>query len=304
MMLSSVVIISTPLLLLFQQSLLYMNDSRRNAVRLFIMTVLLLSLFPLPLASADDAGNSAIRGEIISKIVENTLGKGLRIISIDNPEKSPVEGWKQTRVWIESVYGETPVLFYSKEDGTFIFAGSIFSSSGENLTRRDVGETRAKSIEPEKMSLNPDYMIGRNDAAVKTVLWLGTDAYSKELFGTFYELYQTNRDKIVLYVKFYPKSKSDRQKMEALTCFKNESLAKGFQVIYDAHPDWGSAEDLEAFKKTGDPQACRAEQVAEDLRTAAVLKLPPHPIAFVNGRMVIEQPTREHIVKIAGGALQ
>ena len=102
---------------------------------------LILFIFSLSIAFAEEAGTSAGESEIIQKVVEKTLGKGVKIIRTDNLEKSPIEGWKQTRVWIESVYGETPVLFYSTGDGKFIFAGSIFSSSGENLTRKDVGET-------------------------------------------------------------------------------------------------------------------------------------------------------------------
>jgi hypothetical protein len=265
---------------------------------------LILFIFSLSLAFAEEAGTSASESELVQKVVEKTLGKGVKIIRTDNPEKSPIEGWKQTRVWIESVYGETPVLFYSTGDGKFIFAGSIFSSSGDNLTRKDVGETRARVIELEKMEPNPDYMIGKNDAAVKSVLWLGTDMYSKELFETFYDLYKKNQDKVVLYIKFYPKSKPDREKMVALTCFKNEALVKGLQVIYDAHPDWGSSEDLAAFQKTGEPEACNEEQVLKDLKNAATLKLPPHPIAFVNGSILIDKATRENVMKLAGTELK
>ena len=265
---------------------------------------LILFIFSLSIAFAEEAGTSAGESELVQKVVEKTLGKGVKIIRTDNLEKSPIEGWKQTRVWIESVYGETPVLFYSTGDGKFIFAGSIFSSSGENLTRKDVGETRARVIELEKMEPNPDYMIGKNDAAVKSVLWLGTDMYSKELFETFYDLYKKNQDKVVLYIKFYPKSKPDREKMVALTCFKNEALVKGLQVIYDAHPNWGSGEDLAAFQKTGEPEACNEEQVSKDLKKAASLKLPPHAVAFVNGNMLIENATRETIMKLAGTELQ
>jgi len=154
------------------------------------------------------------------------------------------------------------------------------------------------------MEPNPDYMIGKKDAAVKSVLWLGTDMYSKELFEAFYDLYQQNLDKIALYIKFYPKSKPDREKMVALTCFKNEALVKGLQVIYDAHPEWGSSEDLAAFKKTGEPEACNEEQVSKDLKIAATLKLPPHPVALVNGNMLIEKATRENVMKLAGTELK
>ena len=266
--------------------------------------IVMLLIFAHSIAFAEETKTSASESEILSKIVETSLGKGVKVIRTDNPEKSPVEGWTQTRVWIESVYGETPVLFYSAGDGKFIFAGSLFSSSGENLTRKDVGETRARVIELEKMEPNPDYVIGKSEVPVKAVLWLGTDMYSKELFETFYDLYKKNQDKVVLYIKFYPKSKPDREKMVALTCFKNEALVKGLQVIYDAHPNWGSSEDLETFKKTGQPEACSEEQVSIDLRNAAMLKLPPHAVAFVNGNMLIENATKENIMKLAGTELQ
>lgn len=269
-----------------------------------ISIIVMMLIFAHSIAFGEEAKNSASENEIRSMIVETSLGKGVKVIRTDTPEKSRVEGWTQTRVWIESVYGETPVLFYSSGDGKFIFAGSLFSSSGENLTRKDVGETRARIIELEKMEPNPDYMLGKNDAAVKAVLWLGTDRYSKELFETFYDLYKKNQDKVVLYLKFYPKGKPDAEKMAALTCFRNESLVKGLQVIYDAHPHWGSTEDLEAFKKTGQPEACNEEQVSKDLKNAATLKLPPHAVAFVNGNMLIANATKENIMKLAGTELQ
>lgn len=270
----------------------------------YLSITIVFFIFSFSIAFAEEAVTPANETEMILKVVENTLGKGVKVVRTDNPEKSPIEGWKQTRVWIESVYGETPVLFYSAGDGKFIFAGSIFNSSGENLTQKDVGETKAKFIDIEKMELNKDYLIGNENAAVKAVLWLGTDMYSKELFETFYDLYQKNRGKIVLYVKFYPKSKLDREKMMALTCFKNESLVKGLLVIYEAHPDWGSKGDLEAFKKTGDLQACNDEQVSKDLKIASQLRLPPHPVAFINGNMLLEKATKENIMKLAGTELQ
>jgi hypothetical protein len=261
-------------------------------------------LFSLSFAFAEEAATPANETEIILKVVENALGKGVKVVRTDNPEKSPVEGWMQTRVWIESVYGETPVLFYSAEDGKFIFAGSIFDSSGENLTRKDVGETRARFIEMEKMDLTKNYLIGSQNAAVKAVLWLGVDALSKEIFEAFYNLYRKNEDNVALYIKFYPRSRPDREKMMALTCYKNQALVKGLGVIYDAHPDWGSKEDLEAFRKAGDLDACNEEQVARDLRIAAQLQLPPHPVAFVDGHMLIERVTKENIVKLAGTELK
>ena len=237
------------------------------------------------------------------KVIEQTLGKGVKIIRTETPEKSPVPNWKQTRVWIASVYGETPVLFYSTEDGKFIFAGSIFNASGENLTRKDVGETKPKFIETAKMDLNEDYMIGNKEATVKAVLWIGADPYSKELFQTFYDLYNRNKDKVALYIKFYPRSQPDMEKMNALTCFKGAALVNALKVVYNASPLWGSKEDLEAFKKTGDLSACNNELILKDLNLAATLKLPNHPVAFVNGTMLIEKASKENIMKLAGTKL-
>jgi hypothetical protein len=240
----------------------------------------------------------------IQKVVGETLGRGVHIIRIDKPEKSRVEGWKQTRVWIETAYGETPVLFYSTEDGKFIFAGSIFSASGENLTRKEVGETKPRRIEDAKMELNEDYMIGNKKAVVKAVLWIGSDQYSGELFKTFYDLYNNNKDKVVLYIEFFPMSAPDLNKVKALTCFKGEALAKALQVVYDANPMWGSPEDLDAFRKTGDPKACNDELVLKDMKLTRTLKLPAQPQVFVNGTLLINEATKENVSKLAGVELR
>jgi len=236
-------------------------------------------------------------------VIEKTLGKGAKIIRTEAPENSPVPNWKQTRVWIESVYGETPVLFYSTEDGKFIFAGSIFNASGENLTRKDVGETIPKFVPDSGMELNEDYRIGNKDAGVKAVLWIGADPYSKELFETFYHLYNKNKDKVALYIKFYPRSEPDMEKMKALTCFKAEALIDALKTIYNASTMWGSKEDLDAFKKTGNVSACNDELVFKDLKLASTLKLPIHPVAFINGIMLTDKATRENIMKLAGTEL-
>ena len=236
-------------------------------------------------------------------VVEKTLGKGVKIIRTENPENSPVPNWKQIRVWIDSVYGETPVLFYSTEDRKFIFAGSIFNASGENLTRKDVGETIPKFVPDAGMELNEDYMIGNKDARVKAVLWIGADPYSKELFETFYDLYNKNKDKVVLYIKFYPRSEPDMEKIKALTCFKAEALIDALKTIYNASTMWGSKEDLDAFKKTGNVSACNDELVFKDLNLASTLKLPIHPVAFINRIMLTDKATRENIMKLAGTEL-
>jgi hypothetical protein len=267
-------------------------------VKVLFIGVVILTLSVFPAFAAEDKTAPPDAG--IQKVVEETLGKGVHIVRMDKPEKSPIERIKQIRVWVESVYGETPILFYSTGDGKFIFAGSIFSDSGENLTRKDVGQTKPRHIEDAKMELNEDYMIGNKNAAVKAVLWLGADKYSGQLFKTFYGLYDNNKDKVVLYIKFFPMSAPDLNKVKALTCFKGEALAKALQVVYDANPAWGSKEDLDAFRKTGDPGVCNDELIFGNMKLAKKLQLPVHAIAFVNGTMLIEEPTKQNVMKLAG----
>jgi len=240
----------------------------------------------------------------ITSIVEKALGKGVKIIRMDSPAKSRIEGLSQIRVWIETAYGETPVLFYLADDGRFYLAGSIYDAQGNNLTRLDVGTTKPRYIPESDMDLNKDYIVGDKDAPVKAVLWIGADAYSRGLFEAFYKLYGKNKNKIALYIKFFPKSVPDTEKMEASTCFRGEALTKALQIIYDANPAWGSKEDVAAFRKTGNAGACNDELVHRDLKLAETLRLPPHPVAFVNGVMLIEQPTKENIARLAGTELQ
>ena len=281
--------------------------SRHSLFCVSIFVMLCLSLLN-PVAGFSEVEKKS--GEVkkvelnpLVKVVEQTLGKGVKIIRTEAPENSPIPHWKQTRVWIASIYGETPVLFYSTEDGKFIFAGSLFDASAENLTRKDVGKTIPKFIENAKMELNEDYRIGNKEATVKAVLWIGADPYSKELFQTFYDLYNNNKDKVALYIKFHPRSQSEKEKMNALTCFKGAALVNALKVIYDASPLWGSKEDIDAFKKTGDLSACNNELILKDLNLAATLKLPNHPVAFVNGTMLIEKASKENIMKLAGTKL-
>ena len=266
--------------------------------RLLLISIIFCALNVYPVFAEEAQTAPANTG--IAKVVEKIMGKETKIIRVDASEKSPVEGWKQIRVWIESAYGQTPILFYSTEDGNFIFAGSIFSASGENLTKKDVGETKPKSVENAKMELNEDYRIGNKDSLVKAVLWIGADPYSRELFETFYDLYNKNKDKVVLYVKFYPRSGPDMEKIKALTCFKNDALVHAIRVIYDANPAWGTQEHLDAFKNTGDQKACNDELVVKDLKLATALKLPVQPVAFVNGTMLIDKATKENIMKLSG----
>ena len=260
-----------------------------------------LVLFRSEVCLSEEVGKD--KPNALKVVVEKTLGKGAKILRTENTENSPVPNWKQMRVWIESVYGETPVLFYSSEDGKFIVAGSIFNESGENLTQRDVGKTIPKVIEKGRMELNENYLIGNKDAQIAVVLWIGADAYSKQLFEMFSELFKKNKDKISLYIKFYPRSEPDAEKMKAVTCFKGEALIGALQTLYTAVPGWGTKEDLDAFKKTGDPGACNDELVLKDLQLAAYHKLPSHPVAVINNILLTDKATKENIMKITGTQL-
>ena len=250
-----------------------------------------------------EEGKPADVNALMNKVVEQAIGSGAKIIRIEPAEDSPVSHWKQIRVWIASLYGETPVLFYSSEDGKLIFAGTIFNDSGENLTRKAVGDTIPKFIDNKKMQVNEDYRIGSKEAKVNVVLWIGADPYSKGLFEFFYDLYSKNKDKVALYLKFYPRSEQDMEKMKAVTCFKGDAWADALKTIYAAAPRWGKKEELDSFKKTGDPGICNDALVHNDLQLAISLQLPIHPVAFVNNTLLLEKATEENIKKLPGVSL-
>jgi hypothetical protein len=279
-----------------------------------IMVVLSLALFLSVSACAEEktkeekkavekeAAKTEVKeeGDMLDKVIKETMGKGVKVLRKDAPEKAPIAGWLQTRIWIKSVYGETPVLYYSSEDGTFIFGGSIFDSSGENLTKRDVGTTIPKVLDSAKVDLNENYIIGKKDAPVKVALWIGGDPYSKELYNTFFDLYEANKDKMALYIKFYPLTVPDMEKTKALTCFKGDALAKGFKTVFTAAQGWGNKDELNAFKQTGSADVCREDQVMDDIKIAAENRFPRHPVAFVNWTMLIDKAVKENIEKLAG----
>lgn len=78
----------------------------------------------------------------LAKIVEQTIGK-VTIIRMDAPEDAPLSvetgtGVDRIRIWRE------PILFYVTEDRKFIFAGSIFGEPGDNLKKKEVGDTIPK----------------------------------------------------------------------------------------------------------------------------------------------------------------
>jgi len=250
-----------------------------------------------------EEGKPADVNALMNKIVEQTIGGGAKIMRMEQAEDSPVSHWKQIRVWISSFYGETPVLFYTSEDGKLIFAGSVFNDSGENLTRKTVGETIPKFIDNKTMQINDDYRIGGKETKVNVVLWIGADPYSKGLFDFFYDLYTKNKDKVALYLKFYPRSEQDVEKMKAVTCFKGDTWAEALKIVYSAAPGWGKKEELDSFKKTGDPNTCNDELVRKDLMLALALQLPIHPIAFVNNTLFLEKATEENIKKLPGVSL-
>lgn len=248
------------------------------------------------------------KGDInpLVKVVEKTLGKGIKIIRIEDAEKSRISGLKQIRVWVESVYGETPILFYSTNDGKMYIVGTIFDSDGNNLTKIDVGKTKPKVIKESEMELNDDYCIGPKDAKVRAVLWIGADPFSKIIFDTFYALYEKNKDKMSLYIKFYPRSERDVDKMSLLTCVKGDKAIEVYRNLLNAAPGWGSDDDIEAFKEKHGLKGkeCSKEIIKKDLKLSLNLKLPKHPVVFINGTMLIEEHSKENISKLSGVELK
>ncbi|MBE0427339.1 MAG: hypothetical protein IBX72_11940 [Nitrospirae bacterium] len=238
-------------------------------------------------------------------IVERTLGKDVKILSIEDAEESPVKGLRQVRVWFESVYGETPVLFYMTDDGKMFIAGSIFDSGGNNLTRRDVGNTRPRTIEISRMQPREEYMIGSDNASVKIVMWLGTEVVSLKIFDTLHEIYLKNQDKVALYMKFYPVSKThfhqDFNRAVALSCFRGEDFLNGIDFLKGVSPAWANErKDVDAFIKERGFEDCDEDIVKQDLVLAGKLNLPAHQAVFVNGTILISDITKENIVKLSG----
>lgn len=238
-------------------------------------------------------------------VVEKTLGKDVKVLRIEDTEDSPIKGLKQIRVWIESVYGETPVLFYMTEDGKMFIAGTIFDSEGNNLTRRDVGETIPRNIEASKMNLRHEYSIGSDKAPVQIVMWLGTDVISLKMFDTLYKIYMDNNDKVALHWKFYPTNKNffqqDFNRSVALSCFKGEDFLNGINFIKGASPTWASErKDIDTFIKEKGFKDCDEKIVKQDLDLAKSLKLPLHQVIFVNGTILMSDVTKENVDKLAG----
>ncbi len=243
------------------------------------------------------------------RVVEKTLGKDVKVLRIEDPEDSPIKGLKQIRVWIESVYGETPVLFYMTDDEKMFIAGSIFDFEGNNLTRRDVGETIPRNIEASKVNLRHEYSLGSDKAPVQIVMWLGTDVISLKIFDTLYRIYMDNNDKVALYWKFYPTNKDffqqDFNRSVALSCFKGKDFLNGINFIKGASPAWASdRKDIDAFIKEKGFKDCDEKIVKQDLDLAKSLKLPLHQVIFVNGTILINDVTKENVSKLAGVELR
>ena len=246
------------------------------------------------------------RQEVITAIIENSLGKGTKVLRIDKAEPSPVSGFTQTRVWIESPFGETPILIYASDDGKTYLAGSVFDAEGKNLTRRDVGETKPRIVAEADMKPSDDYTIGPKDAKVRVILWIGADDFSRAIYDAFSEIYRKNMDKVSLSLKFFPRSQQDAAKMSLLTCRKGNEAFEMYEKMKDFAPGWGRREDVAAYmEKHGLAEKdCDPELMRKDAQLSLDLKLPQQPLAFVNGTMMFEKPTSENVGKLAGVELK
>ncbi len=270
-----------------------------------ILRILMAAVFCLVLnagAAFPEQEKPSDMNAAITMIMEASMGKGIKIIRIEKAEETHIKGLKQVRIWLETRYGETPVLSYVSDDGRFFLAGSIFDAEGNNLTKKDVGMTKPRFISESDMELNEDYRIGPKDAKAKVVLWVGLDAYSKLVFDTFYELYRKNSETMALYLKFYPRSEKDIDKMILLTCEKSERAMELFRMLLDVPSGWGSKEDIDAFKeKQGlKDKECNKDLIRKDLELSIKFLLPQEPRAFVNGTIFLEEPTAENVSRISG----
>jgi len=279
-------------------------------VKKIISLIILISIamFHAGLSSAADEPAADMKKESFLKVMEKIFGKDQKVVRIEDREDSPVRGLRQIRVWFESVYGETPILFYITDDGSMVIAGSIFDAEGNNLTKKNVGNTKPRTIQLSDMEVHDEYMFGSPAAEVKIVLWTGTDVVSLKIFDTLYKIYENNKNKVVLYIKFYPTSKADlKQDMHrafALSCFKNKEFISGVTFIKGAAPTWGKdLNDFESFKKEKGFQDCDGEVVRKDMELSKKLRLPFHQVVFVNGTIIIEDITKENIIKLSGTKL-
>jgi Disulfide bond isomerase protein N-terminal domain len=271
--------------------------------RLLLVSVM---VFTLQGVTSAEENKAADMDAAITKVVEKSLGKGPKIVRIEGAEKSRISGLKQIRVWFESPFGLTPILFYSTDDGKLYIAGSIYDPDGNNLTKIDVGKTIPKMVKESDMEPNHEYSVGPKDAKVRALLWVGTDPLSKIIFETFQSLYKNNKDRMSLSIKFYPKTERDYAKMTLVTCFKGEEAMDIYQKLLDTVAGWGSDEDIEAFKEKHGVKGkeCNRELIKKDIELSRKLMLPQQPVVFINGTMLIEEQSKENISKLAGVQLE
>jgi len=247
-----------------------------------------------------------ITNEALKTVVEKSIGQGANILRIEDREKSPINGLKQIRVWIEAAYGEIPVLYYETEDGKMYLAGSIFDSGGNNLTRMAVGKPKPRFIAEAEMQLNDDYRLGQGNAKVRAVLWLGTDSLSKGIFDSFYKIYEENKESMAIYIKFYPRGERDYLKMNVMTCLKGDEAIDTYKLLLDTVPGWGSDEDLEVFKNKYVPRdrECSKDLIKNTIELSRKLKLPLNPVILINGTMLLEDPSKANISRLSGVELK
>ena len=274
--------------------------------RKFFAIFIILCIIQVAYVHAADKKRDKGKEDVISKIVEKAIGNEL--IRTDKIEPSHIEGWKQMRIWVKSTYGERPYLIYTPEDKNLFIIGSVFNGQGDNLTEANVGKIKPKIVLEEKMNLHEDFRIGPENAEVRTVLWIGTDSRSKYLFNRVYNrIYLSNKEKMNIYIKFFPKGDSDYRKMEALTCFKGETFESALKTVLNALDGWGDPKNIKAFKeKRGvtDNSVCNEKIIRNDLELAAKLYLPYLPVIFVNGEMFLENINAENFSKVAGVPLK
>lgn len=274
--------------------------------RNFLIMFIMLCVIQVAFVSAGEkvVGKRIDKGkkDVIVEMVEKAFGKN-KFIKADNIEPSHIEGFKQKRIWVKSPWGDKPYLIYILEDKNLYILGSVFDGEGNNLTETNVGKIKPKAVKEEDMKLNDDYLIGPKDAKVKTVLWIGADLSSKYLFENIHYIYLKNKDKMNLYIKFFPRGSNDYNKMRVLACFKGEAFVSALKTILESLTAWGSPSDIMEFKKARgvtDDSVCDESIITKDIELAATLNLPALPVVFVNGTLLLDNITTENISKLAG----
>lgn len=246
------------------------------------------------------------RKDVIPAIVKETFGKD-QLLRVDPIEPSHIEGWKQRRIWVRSPWGERPYLIYILEDKGLYILGSVFDRDTNNMTAMHVGNIKPKTIRESEMNLKEDYRIGSKDAKVRAVLWIGTDVSSKFVYDNIYKVYEKNKDKMSISIKFYPRGESDYNRMKPLTCFKGEEFEQVLKTVLESITTWGSPKDIAALKekrKITDDSVCEESVIAHDLKMATQFQLPSMPVIFINGTILLEGVTSDQVSKLAGIPLQ